>query len=271
MYYYKSFKFEVHYKNIYNQIRRVFSRPISWEGVLRTRFSHGYKIAEFLTPVLLTNRDLFVFPTSDSDQHYQITIDMGMQEGQELNNLTLNDQFVYIQSALLYSYGDGSRRIRIHNLCLPVSSSTQDIYLGVNAEALAVCYFKQTIDKIYKTKNISNSIISTETLFKSFISNVLDNQMSMQKELPDNLIYLPLYIMGMIKHRVFCKDEIERKYSIDLSNYLRIKVQRTSIEETLSFIFPRIYPLHLLIEDKTYGVYDETTGIPKLPNVSIYT
>ena len=70
----------------------------------------------------------------------------------------------------------------------------------------------------------------------------------MKKEFSDNLVYLPLYILGIIKHRLFCKDEIEKKYDIDLSNYLRIKLQRTSIEETMYFIYPHIYQLNQLIQ-----------------------
>lgn len=267
IYFYKNFRIELHYKNIFNQIRRVLTRPIAWEGVLRTRFSHGYKIVEFLTPTLLSNRDLFNFPTNDSDQHYQVGIDMDKANGDDTQNLTVNDNFVYIQSAFLYSYGDGSRRIRIHNLCLPVSNKPTDIYESIDGEALATYYLKSTIDKIYKTKNISNAIISTETLFKTFISSMMSQQQSMKKELSDNLVYLPLYILGIIKHRLFCKDEIEKKYDIDLSNYLRIKLQRTSIEETMYFIFPHIYQLNQLIYDKEIGKINEETGESKMPNL----
>ena len=40
-YFYKKFKIDLHYKNIYNQIKRVFTRPTCWEAVVRTRFSSG--------------------------------------------------------------------------------------------------------------------------------------------------------------------------------------------------------------------------------------
>ena len=39
------------------------------------------------------------------------------------NNIYNNENFIYIQSDLLYSYGDGKRRIRVHNLCLPLSNN----------------------------------------------------------------------------------------------------------------------------------------------------
>lgn len=268
IYFYKNFRIDYHYKNIFNQIRRVLTRPITWEGVLRTRFSHGYRISEYLTPSLISNRDLLNFPTGDCDQHHQLCLDINEANGEDATpNLSSNDNFVYIQSALLYSFGDGTRRIRIHNLCLPVSNRAKDIFESIDSEALAAYYFKSTIDKIYRTKSISNSIISTETLFKSFISVLMSSQQSMKNELSDNLVYLPLYVLGIIKHRLFCKDEIEKKYDIDLSNYLRIKLQRTSIEETMYYIFPHIYPLGQLVYDKELGTINKETGEVVMPNI----
>ena len=65
---------------------------------------------------------------------------------------------------------------------------------------------------------------------------------------------------------MFCKNELDKKYDIDLSNFLRVKLLRASTEEILSFIYPKIYFLNQLIEDETIGTYDENEGI-KLPNV----
>ena len=271
IYFYKNFNIDLHYKNIFNQIRRVLSRPICWEGVLRTRFSHGYKIANYLTPVLISKEDLFIYPVGDSDQHVTIGLEFIKENltNNQNNNLDYNNDnnnFVYIQSALLYSYGDGQRRIRIHNLCIPLSNNANDIFNNINCEILSAYYLKKTIDKIYKDKNIPNAISSTETSFKTFISIVLNNQQSMKKVLPENLNFLPIYILGMIKQRVFCKDEIDKKYDIDLSNFLRIKLQRMSYEEILSYIYPNIYPIHNLMTDKSLGTYNEE-GILNMPQI----
>jgi len=220
LYFFKKFNIDLHYKNIFNQIRRVLTRPICWEGVNRTRFSLGYKISSYSTPILISNGDLFIFPTGDSDQNYLFSVSPPPSkktedgENEKSNNyMTSNEKkenYVHIQSALLYSYGDGTRRIRVHNLCLPISNNIRHIYNEVNADILAVHYLKDTIDKIYKIKNIANAIISTDTQFKHFIDKVISIQHKMNKELLPNLDYLPLYMIGMFKHRMFCKDEIEK-------------------------------------------------------------
>ena len=280
LYFYKKFKIELHYKNIFNQIRRILSRPTCWEAVNRTRFSSGYKISTYSTPILVANGDLFVFPVGDSDQNFLFSVSPvppkqeEEKEQKEKKNeyfhtygLEEKDKYLYIQSALLYSYGDGTRRIRIHNLCLPLSSSIKNIYKEINSEMLASFYLKDTIDKLYKTKNIANSIISTDTQFKNFINNVMSTQNKIDKELLPNLDYLPLYMIGMFKHRIFCKEEIEKNYDIDISNFLRITLQKLSSQEIISFIVPSIYSLHDLESDKNIGTYNSENGIFNLPNM----
>ena len=277
LYFFKKFNIDLHYKNIFNQIRRVLTRPIAWEGVNRTRFSLGYRISSYSTPILITNGDLFVFPTTDSDQNYLFSVSPPPSktedgEGSEKKNdfnqdFSKKENYVYIQSALLYSYGDGTRRIRVHNLCLPITTNIKYIYNEVNSEILATHYLKDTIDKLYKTKNISNAIISTDTQFKHFIDKVMSSQYKMNKELLPNLEYLPLYMIGMFKHRIFCKEEIEKNYDIDISNFLRISLQKLSSQEILSFIVPSIYSLHELENDKNIGTYNSETGEFNMPNM----
>ena len=281
LYFYKKFKIELHYKNIFNQIRRVLSRPVCWEAVNRTRFSSGYKISGYSTPILVANGDLFIFPVGDSDQSYLFSISPSPPKQEENNEdkekkgnnyfntygVEENNNYLYIQSALLYSYGDGTRRIRIHNLCVPLVTNIKYIYQEINAEMLATYYLKDTIDKLYKTKNIANSIISTDTQFKQFIDKVMSTNNKLERELLPNLDYLPLYMIGMFKHRIFCKEEIEKNYDIDISNFLRISLQKLSPQEIISFIVPSIYTLHDLETDKNIGTYNSENGIFNMPNM----
>ena len=152
-------------------------------------------------------------------------------------------------------------------MCLPVATRLKDIYESIDADTLACYYMKQTIDKIFKTKKISNSVLSTESAYKAFISSVISSQQSMKKQLPENLMYLPLYVLGILKHRVSCKDELERKFDVDLSNYLRIKIQKLNYSDVLSFIYPRVYPLHQIMFDENMGNFDEN-GFVNLPPVN---
>jgi len=123
---------------------------------------------------------------------------------------------------------------------------------------------KLVIERSFKTKKILNSITTIEQTYKAIVSNVMRN-IGSRKVLPDSLAYLPLYMLGVLKHRVCCKDEIGYKLDYDLSNYLRIKLLKLSHFEVMSFIFPRIYKLHNILDDNTIGEY--TDNVMKLPEV----
>ena len=169
---------------------------------------------------------------------------------------------------MLYTHPGGTRRIRVHNSCYPTSARLNEVYESIDTDVLAVYYMKQTIDKILKTKKISNSVLSTESAYKAFTANVLSQLPTSKRELPENLSYLPLYLLGILKHRVCCKDELERKFDVDLSNFLRVKIQKMNYSDVLSFIYPRIYSLHQIIYDENIGNYDENqiVHLPQLTN-----
>jgi protein transport protein SEC24 len=273
LYFYKKFNFDLHYKNIFNQIKKVLSRPIIWEGINKIKFSNNCKINGFITPILIVENELFVFPTADADQNYIFNVGYDKQNENEnnlknkqidnnINNLAMKKNFIYIQNSLLYSFGNGKRRIRVHNLCLPISNDPKIIYGSMNSEIIANYYIRMTIDKIYKSKTIANSISYTETQFRLFLNKVLH----CLKQLPDNLSFLPYYMIGFFKNRLFFPNEIDKKYDIDLSNYLRIKFQKMYIKEALSYIIPMIYNINEIKKENKIGVYDKESGIFNLPN-----
>ena len=274
LYFYRKFDFNLHYKNIFNQIRKVLSRPIIWEGLNKIKFSNGCRITNFISPLLILKNELFVFPTVDAEQSYIFNIGYGKQNDDEnnpennknsnnisLNNINKNNNFIYIQNSLLYSYGNGKRRIRIHNLCLPLCNNPKIILESMNSEIIANYYVKLTIDKLYKSKAFANSIIYTESQFRSFIDKVFLHL----NKLPDNLSYLPYYIIGLFKNRLFCKNEIDENFDIDLSNYYRNKLLKMNTKEVLSYIIPTIYYLNDIEKNKSVGKYDEESGMFNLP------
>jgi protein transport protein SEC24 len=143
LYFYKNFNSELHYKNLYNQIKRILTNETQLEGTLKLRISNGYYINEYITSVLLYNRRLFVFPTHDSDEKYIVQLSMLTQEElAERKIINDIDDYIYMQSCLLYSHGDGTRRMRVHNLCLPISTNNKDIFDSIDPEFLA-CFLAQ--------------------------------------------------------------------------------------------------------------------------------
>jgi protein transport protein SEC24 len=254
------------------------NKPLSLECVMRTRISSGYKVSSFITPVLISHGDLMRMSTVDENQTYTVILDFQSQsttpQNKEKDNVNMGgliqeecEPFIYIQSALLYTHRDGSRRVRIHNLCMPTSKKISEIHESVDCEALSAFYIKILIEKIFKTKKIVNSIISVENMFKTLISSVFSSMHSHTKDLPGNLEYLPLYFCGIVKNRVACKDEIGLKLDIDTSNYFRIKILKMNVNEIINFIYPKFYQIHHLLVDQKLGVVDQEGQI-QLPEIT---
>ena len=74
-------------------------------------------------------------------------------------------------------------------------------------------------------------------------------------------------MIGILKHRIFCKEEIEKNYDLDISNYLRTSLQKMNYQEIISFICPSIYSLHEFEQNKELGTYTIDTGEFILPNI----
>jgi protein transport protein SEC24 len=205
-----------------------------------------------MTSVLLYNRRLFVFPCHDVDQKYSVLLSILTQEELEENELTNKfDDYIYIQSCLLFSQGDGTRRIRVHNLCLPVSSNNKDIFESIDVECLSAFYAQKLTHLIYRTRNLTNSVIQIENNFYSLINEYFNNSNSLKRELNSKMQLFILYFLGILKLNLFNRNN-DKGYlnDIDLSNYFRLRLLRSNVEEIIVFIYPRIYILDECIELK---------------------
>lgn len=237
---------------------------------MRTRISGAYATSHYITPVLITNGDLLVLSNIDEDQSYTFSLDFKTKT-ENLTNVNNNysnniinnnqDNYLYIQSALLYTHFDGSRRIRVHNLCLPLSNKISIIHESIDSEAMISQYTKVFIDSLFKSKKMLNSILSVEDKLKTLIASSFSSSHSLSKEVPEQINYLLLYFLGLTKNRIACKDEIAMKLDIDTSNYIRIKMQKMAADEIINFVYPKFYQIHHMISNKEIGTLDENEVI----------
>ena len=267
LYFYKNFNSELHYKNLYNQIKRILTNETQLEGTLKLRISNGYYIKEYITSVLLYNRRLFVFPTHDSDEKYIVQLSILTQEElderQIINDI---DDYIYMQSCLLYSHGDGTRRMRVHNLCLPISTNNKDIFDSIDPEFLACFLAQKSSHLIFKYKNIEKSMNKIENQFVNMMKEYFNAQEYNSKNLNEDMCKLILLFLGVMKLCIFNPKKISGILNdIDLCNFFRLKIVRMTVEEILCFIYPRIYLLDNILnleqEDFPDTVNDSLEGI----------
>ena len=267
LYFYKNFNSELHYKNLYNQIKRILTNETQLEGTLKLRISNGYYINEYITSVLLYNRRLFVFPTHDSDEKYIVQLSILTQEELDERKIINDiDDYIYMQSCLLYSHGDGTRRMRVHNLCLPISTNNKDIFDSIDPEFLACFLAQKSSHLIFKYKNIEKSMNKIENQFVNMMKEYFNAQEYNNKNLNEDMCKLILLFLGVMKLCIFNPKKISGILNdIDLCNFFRLKIVRMTVEEILCFIYPRIYLLDNILnleqEDLPDTVNDSFEGI----------
>ena len=261
IYFYKNFNSNLHYNILYNQIKKFLTNETQLEGTLKLRLSNGYYISEYITSVLLYNRKLFVFPTQDSAQKYTVQLSMFTQEELTQRNISQKiDNYIYIQSCLLYSHGDGTRRMRVHNLCLPISSNNSQIYDSIDPEFLAAFWAQKSSHFIFKYRNLEKSITKIENEFFNMMNEYLSSQEYLKKELSNEMRMLILFFLSLMKLCIFNKKKDSGfQNDIDLSNYYRLKILKIPIDEILAFIYPRIYLLDD-ISNLNYGEFPDVVN-----------
>ena len=220
IYFYKNFDSNLHYKNLYNQIKRILTNETQLEGTLKLRLSNGFYIKEYITSVLLYNRKLFVFPTNDTDLKYTVQLSMYNPEEQAERNFSKNiDNYIYLQCCLLYSHSDSTRRMRVHNLCLPISSDNQKIFESIDKEFFASFMAQKSSHLIFRSRNMEKGIMKVEREFFDMMKEYLNNQEYLKQEMSNEMKILILYFLGVMKLCIFnSKKDTGFNNDIDLSN-----------------------------------------------------
>ena len=249
LFFYRNFNPDLHYKNLYNQIRKILENQNVYEGGLKIRFSKNLYIKEYITPVLIYNKYLIFFPNIDSDQNYSLLLNLGKQTDDGDNeNALINDDYAYIQASLLYSRADGKKRIRVYNLCIPISSNPKDIYESINSEYL-ICFMTQyLIMNIYRKKELIGNVNDTEKNFFELNDIYFNNTNAFKKELDGEMKILSLYFLSLMKNCLFNKNERGINGDNDLSYFFLTKIQKIKFEEIICFIYPRIYVLDNILD-----------------------
>jgi protein transport protein SEC24 len=169
-------------------LNRMVSRSIAFEAVMRIRCTKGVKVNAFYGNFFFKSNDLLATPTNDCDKAFCAEL--------EYEEAQLAATQVHVQSALLYTTSNGERRIRVHNLNIPVSANPAEVYASADCEALATFFGRQAADLMSNAKVQDGRI----KLQQALIDVVKSHRAAVQQmALPPSISCLPLYLLGMLK------------------------------------------------------------------------
>jgi protein transport protein SEC24 len=116
LYYYPAFTAERDGEKFKRELAHCLTRETGWEAVMRVRCTKGMRLTNFYGNHFLRGPDLLSLPTVNADATYAIELTH--------SDALLSSSTISIQAAVLYTNSGGERRIRVHNVCIPVTKRT---------------------------------------------------------------------------------------------------------------------------------------------------
>jgi protein transport protein SEC24 len=236
------------------ELRRVLCRSTGFEAVMRVRATRGLRITHFHGNFSIRGTDLLALPNCHPDASFAIEL--------VHDDALLSSTVVSVQGALLYTTSGGERRIRVHNLAVPVSGLIDEVAKSVDIDCLCNILARQALDTALKTGLESarlrlqtacvdilrgskpNSHIATRA--HGIVPGQLQPRSSSEPEppaYPEALQLLPLYTMALQKSVVFRGGTDlppdERSFYMMLLNVM-------SADASRYFVYPRMFALHNL-------------------------
>ena len=74
----------------------------------------------------------------------------------------ISKRFVFIQSALLYSSSEGQRRIRCHNIAIPLTNSINEAYEFLDISAVAHLLTRKALNRFDRITSVEQSRVVVE-------------------------------------------------------------------------------------------------------------
>ncbi|CAI2351971.1 unnamed protein product [Caenorhabditis sp. 36 PRJEB53466] len=146
---------------------------------------------------------------------------------------TLSGPDAFVQTAVLYTSMNGQRRLRILNLCLPLSDDYNELYRLADSHSVATLMLKEAVELDPETVKETLSARCAQIL-ATFRKECSPEAPPNQFILPETLKLLPLYvnsILAMIGGNELTADEKVAQTEM---------IRRTRTEDAMRLIYPRV-------------------------------
>ncbi|KAG2202742.1 hypothetical protein INT47_004766 [Mucor saturninus] len=217
------------------EVISLLSEEIGLEAVMRTRCSQGIVCHAFYGNCTTRVPDIMALPNVPRDQSY--CVELAIEE-------EIQSSFAHFQTALLYTTCFGERRIRVMNLCLPVTKSISELYNSVDQIAIARTLCHQAIDKGANSKlrdgrdHLSKGVTD---ICAGYGSEVLGlSSSNAQLTICRELDLLPLLVLGILKTCAFNDAAVPG----DLRSQTAILLRTLPTDAWLQLVHPNFYSLH---------------------------
>merc|ERR1719339_685751 len=240
-------------------LRRYLTRKIGFEAVMRIRCTRGMSLHTFHGHFFVRSTDLLSLPNVNPDSAFgmQVAIEKDLKDSREVS----------FQAALLYTSSKGERRIRVHTLCIPISSSLQDIIQGADQQCIIGLLSKMAVDR-----SLNSSLSDAKEAFINACVDTISRWKMVQcisqpgvLPVSASLRLLPLYILALLKSPAFTA---RSGVKLDDRTASLIEMKCLPLVPLVQAIYPDLYRVDNLELAKTMED-EEGTVIPVVDRLQL--
>ncbi|KAJ1555526.1 COPII subunit [Cladochytrium tenue] len=214
------------------ELARHLSHRPGLEAVLRVRATRGLQAAAYHGNFFLSLSDLLALPAARPGDSY--AAEFVVQD-------SVAAPVVIVQSALLFSAADGTRRVRVVSTALPVTDSPADVFAGADQIAVAALAVKKAVLRAH-TSGVDAARDELLTPLLSIVeacrTTFATPSQSAQLLLPPGLQLLPLLTLGALKHRAF---RTASRVPTDARAAALAALEVASPEDCIAAVHPRLW------------------------------
>ncbi|KAJ3125731.1 Protein transport protein Sec24C [Nowakowskiella sp. JEL0407] len=241
-----------------NDLKKNLSRFFGYDALLRIRCSNGLKITDHHGNFYMKNTTDVELAGIDSRKAIAVTI----KHDGKIDDSRTPDAF--FQTALLYTTATGERRIRVHNLAVPVTSSMANIFRMADMDTTINYFAKlaiaQTVTASLKQvrEQLSEKCVKVLSAYRRHVASSTGPG---QLILPEAYKLYPLFTLSLLKTRAF-RGGPEMSTDVRVNNFRMLKSM--SIGDSIPFFYPVLFGIHDMAPEA--GTINEYSGQVILPD-----
>ncbi|GAA5940129.1 uncharacterized protein JCM15063_001715 [Sporobolomyces koalae] len=234
-------------KLLREEIARVVSRETAYSVTMRIRCSNGLRISDHFGNFFQRNVTDLEFGSLDADKAIAARIKHESKLDEKSD--------AYFQCAALYTSATGQRRVRVHNIAVPVTSLVNNVFRYADMDTTIAVIAKESIAQ---TNNKSLRIVReilTEGCVKTLLAyrkHCASSTSPAQLILPESFKLFPLYALALMKTKALKGGAV----ASDVRTWHMRHVKSAGVGATVRMLYPRMLAVHLFPDE--VGFPDES-------------
>uniref|UniRef100_V5EUQ8 Transport protein SEC24 n=2 Tax=Kalmanozyma brasiliensis (strain GHG001) TaxID=1365824 RepID=V5EUQ8_KALBG len=220
-----------------SEVRRTVLRETAYNVTMRLRCSNGLRVADHFGNFFQRNSTDLELGTMDADKCIAALVkhDGKLDEKHE----------AHFQCAVLYTTAQGERRVRCHNIAVPVTSLLGNVFRYADMDSAVAYYSKEVVSLAHAKPLKEVRHYLTDKCVKILLAyrrNCASSTSPGQLILPESFKLFPLYALAINKTKCIKGGNVTSDVRAFYMRFFRAQ----GVSAIMSMLYPRMIALHTM-------------------------